>query len=319
MFPEPLHRAALDPWSAYGASWEEEPDAAGVPVPTAVVLLTNRQCPFACVMCDLWTHTLEEPVPPGAIPRQIHDALASLPPARQVKLYNAGSFFDPAAIPPDDDEVIARLLAGYERVIVEAHPAFLAGPYGERCLQLRDRIDGRLEVAIGLETANEAALARLNKHMTIESFARAADFLARHRIDLRVFVLLKPPLLSDDEGVEWANRSIDVAISCGAAVCSVIPTRGGHAPLHQHDSQFSEPTLPSLERVLDRALSGRAVGERSEGAAVGSPDPTCRVFADLWDAGRFADCDCSAARIERLRAMNRTQRVAPAVSCHCGR
>ena len=36
-------------------------------------------------------------------PLQIRGAIATLPPARQVKLYNAGSFFDPRAIPPADD------------------------------------------------------------------------------------------------------------------------------------------------------------------------------------------------------------------------
>src|SRR3954447_24860806 len=110
MTADPVFRAVLDPLRAYGASWEEEPDAGGVLMPTAVVLLTNRQCPFRCIMCDLWVHTLEDTVPAGAIPHQIRAALSALPPARQVKLYNAGSFFDPAAIPPQDDEAIAMLV-----------------------------------------------------------------------------------------------------------------------------------------------------------------------------------------------------------------
>ena len=119
-------------------------------------------------MCDLWVNTLDETVPRGAIATQIRAALAGLPPARQIKLYNAGSFFDPAAIPPDDDEEIAEAVRGFERVIVESHPAFLAGAYRERCLRFRDLIPGQLEVAIGLETAHPDVLARLNKKMTLE-------------------------------------------------------------------------------------------------------------------------------------------------------
>lgn len=61
-------------------------------------------------MCDLWTSTLPGDTPRGAIPAQIRAALAELPPARRIKLYNAGSFFDPKAIPPDDDGEIADLL-----------------------------------------------------------------------------------------------------------------------------------------------------------------------------------------------------------------
>ena len=130
--------------------WEEEIDAAGALVSTAVVFLTNQRCPFRCVMCDLWRYTLDERVPRGEIPRQIRAAVAALPSARQIKLYNAGSFFDPGAIPPEDDEEIAAELAAYDRVVVEAHPAFLAGPYGERCLRFRDRMPGQLEVASAL-------------------------------------------------------------------------------------------------------------------------------------------------------------------------
>jgi hypothetical protein len=42
-----------------------------------------------------------------------------------------------------------------------------------------------------------------------------------------------------------------------------------------------------------------------------------RVFADLWDVGRFFDCGCSGDRASRLRAMNREQRVPPRVVCAC--
>ena len=48
-------------------------------------------------MCDLWRHTLDEPTPDGAIPKQIEFALERLPQASVVKLYNTGKFFDSAA------------------------------------------------------------------------------------------------------------------------------------------------------------------------------------------------------------------------------
>src|SRR5688500_11809260 len=158
-------KAALDPSRAYATAWEHEPDASGELLPTAVVFLTNRECPFRCVMCDLWVNTLDEAVPRGAIAGQIRAALAQLSPAltgrttaaRQIKLYNAGSFFDPQAIPPADDDEIASVVSGFDRVIVEAHPAFLSGAYAERCLRFRGLLNGRLEVAIGLETAHPEA------------------------------------------------------------------------------------------------------------------------------------------------------------------
>ena len=72
------------------------------------LFLTNRECPWHCVMCDLWKNTLTETVPVGAIPAQIEYALARLPTARVIKLYNSGSFFDPRAVPVADYPAIAK-------------------------------------------------------------------------------------------------------------------------------------------------------------------------------------------------------------------
>ena len=291
-------KANLDPRRASGLHVEEELDANGVLSPTAVILLTNRECPFRCVFCDLWRNTLDDTVPPGAIATQIRDALRQLPPVRQVKLYNAGSFFDPGAIPPEDDDAIAELVSDFDRVIVEAHPAFLTGPYAARCLRFRGRLT-RLEVAIGLETAHPQSLARLNKRMTIDSFRRAAAFLTDHDIDLRTFVLLNPPFLKGEEAIEWACRSIEVAAECGATACSVIPTRTGNGAIEDLGDDYERPRLPAVERVIEYGLSlGRL-----------------RVFADLWDIERFFDCECSPARHARLQQINRVQTLPPPLSC----
>ena len=104
-------KAVLDPRRAYASVWEEEPDESGSLVPTAVVFLTNRECPFRCVMCDLWMNTLDDAVPSGAVVHQIRQALAELAPARHIKLYNAGSFFDPQQIPSEDDEILGNQYA----------------------------------------------------------------------------------------------------------------------------------------------------------------------------------------------------------------
>lgn len=291
----------LDPWRSYAAFWEEEIGPAGDLLPTATLLLTNTECPFRCVMCDLWRNTLDAPTPRGAIAAQIDHALAELPPARQIKLYNAGSFFDPRAIPPEDDAGIASRLQGFERVIVECHPAFI----DERCARFSRRIPGRLEVAVGLETVHPAVLERLNKRMTVESFRRTADFLAGNGIDLRVFLLARPPWTSESEGVEWACRSLDAAFDAGAIACTLIPTRAGNGAMEAlaRAGEFAPPRLASVEAAQEYGLAlGRG-----------------RVFSDTWDVEKFFDCACSPARAARLEAMNRTQRVpAPYICEQCG-
>src|SRR5262245_44507717 len=124
----------VDPSRPYSFLVEPERTREGTVEDTAVVFLTNRQCPFRCLMCDLWKNTTDQRVPDGAIAAQIEYALARLPPARHVKLYNAGNFFDAQAIPLADWPRIAELLEPFRTVIVESHPRLI----GRRCLDFRD-------------------------------------------------------------------------------------------------------------------------------------------------------------------------------------
>jgi uncharacterized Fe-S cluster-containing MiaB family protein len=77
-------RKALDPRRPYAYLVEDERAEDGAVVPIATLFLTNKECPWRCLMCDLWQNTLTGRVPPGAIPEQIDHALARLPPARQI-------------------------------------------------------------------------------------------------------------------------------------------------------------------------------------------------------------------------------------------
>lgn len=295
-------RAAVNAHEPYAYFVEEECGAGGQVEPVATIFLTNRECPFRCTMCDLWRNTLTESAPSGAIPEQIDFALRRLTPARSVKLYNSGSFFDPRAIPPQDYEAIAARLHDFERVIVECHPAFA----GERCVALRDMLAGQLEVAMGLETAHPEVLEKLNKRMTLDQFAAAAQFLRSNGIAVRVFILVQPPFMKPEEALHWAQRSLDFAFNCGATAATLIPTRGGNGAMEALAAlgEFISPKLSVLE----------------DAAAYGLGLQRGRVFADLWDVKRGRECErCFDARLLRLREMNLRQSMTGAVNCNvCG-
>jgi archaeosine synthase beta-subunit len=291
-------RALLDPREPYSYFVEEERSTSGEILPVATILLTNRECPFRCVMCDLWRNTLTESVPAGAIPEQIDFALKRLPEARVVKLYNSGSFFDPRAIPIDDYAAIARSIQTFERVIVECHPALV----GKQCVEFRDMVTGRLEVAMGLETAHSEVLERLNKRMTLELFATAAEFLRSNGIDLRVFILVQPPFMKPDEALYWAERSLDFAFDCGATAATLIPTRGGNGAMETlaASGEFAPPSMKVIEAAARYGL-GLKRG---------------RVFVDTWDWKGNSDCaGCFDERVEQLRTMNLQQKEQEGISC----
>lgn len=268
-------------------------------VEVAAVVLAGSECPWRCVFCDLWRGTTREPTPAGAIPAQVEAGLAACDPsatARLLKLYNAGSWFDPVAVPPADDAAVARLARRFDRLVVESHPALV----GRRALALRDLLregggSTRLEVGMGLESSDPGILSKLNKGMTPDSFARAARFLAGSGIDVRAFVLVGVPFGGSGEAaVAQAVSSARFAADAGARTVSLIAVRGGNGAMEELRSagEWTPPLLKDLERALDHC---------SDGALPGGT----RFLADTWDLDAVSSCAaCLPARKRRLERMN---------------
>ncbi|MDB5390709.1 MAG: radical protein [Planctomycetaceae bacterium] len=290
----------VDPWRPYAYLTEPERTVAGQIEQVATLFLTNRECPFRCLMCDLWKNTLDERVPLGAIPAQIDYALARMPAAQHIKLYNSANFFDPQAIPREDWPAIAGRVRDFRTIIVENHPRLC----GSDCLRFRDLIETSLEVALGLETIHSEVLERLNKRMTLHDFDSAVEFLTRNEISVRTFLLLRPPYQTESEGIEWACRGIEYAFDRGVGCVSVIPVRGGNGIMERlaQEGLFQPPSLSALETVLEFGLNqGRG-----------------RVFVDLWDLEKFDLCSkCGPLRRGRLQRMNLSQQIEPNVTCDC--
>ena len=292
---------AVDPTRPHAFFVEPERSETGAVEDTATLFLVNRECPFKCLMCDLWRNTTDRRVPDGAIVAQVKYALSRLPPAPHVKLYNAGNFFDAQAVPPGDLPRLAELLAPFRTAVVECHPKLI----GPRCLEFRDRLRPAMRVAMGLETAHPDVLRRLNKGMTLEDFARAATFLS----------------------AQWRRRARF------PATAAAVPRRG-------RGGRVGQAVAPICLRCRRRVLRGHpdARRQRGDGTAAGGGlvgastnrvtggsagirrrPAAGRVFADLWDIEKLLHCPrCGPARACRLNAMNREQAAAPPVVCDCG-
>ena len=140
--------------------------------------------------------------------------------------------------------------------------------------------------------------------MDLADFEKSVQLLSEHGIKSRAFILLRPPFLNEQEGVDWAKRTIDYAFETGVECCVVIPTRPGNGAMDwlQTNKYFSPPNIYSLEEVLE-------YGIRLEQG---------RVFADLWDLEFFSECDkCLNQRKERLNEMNLRQEIIGEVNCNC--
>jgi radical SAM enzyme (TIGR01210 family) len=161
-----------------------------------------------------------------------------------------------------------------------------------------------LEVAVGLETAHPEVLHKLNKQMTLEDFSKGVEYLLDQNIRSRAFILLRPPFMSETEGIYWAKRSLDLAFETGVDCCTIIPVRPGNGAMDllMKSGDFKVPAIRSLETVLDYGIS---LGKG-------------RVFADVWDLKLFSTCGfCLDKRTERLIKMNLQQKQMPKISCSC--
>jgi hypothetical protein len=251
-------------------------------------------------MCDLWKNTTDESVAIGSIPNQIEWALEQMPAVKHLKLYNNGSFFDGRAVPEEDYKSIASLVKDFETVIVESHPRLI----NEKCLNFRNMLKPDLHVAIGLETVHPWILLKLNKQMTLDDFSNSVSYLTKNGISSRAFILLRPPLLSESEGIFWAERSIDFAFSAGIECCIIIPVRAGNGAMDElmEKGYFSLPDIQSLETVLEYVIGLKAG----------------RVFADVWDLAQFSSCKkCIDKRTDRLVSMNLNQIILKPVEYTC--
>lgn len=301
-------KAAVDPLRPAGVWDEAEVAGPGETVPTRVVLLTGAECPFTCTTCDLWRHTLDGPTPAGALPAQLRSALALPPgshgPARWIKLYNASNFTDPRAVPPEDLPAIAALVSPFERVVVETHPKLV----GETLPRFAAAIDGRLEVAMGLETADPDRLRALGKGMSRDDFAGAAAKLRAWGIAVRAFVLLGLPDCDDAEALQSALDSVRFAAQAGARHVSLVPLRPGNGHL---DRLAAEGRFRPVSAVTAEAATVEALAS----------SPGAIVTLDLWDWGRLSgQCDaCRPAREARVASMNLSQRPLPPLPrpCRC--
>lgn len=265
------------------------------------VMLRGSECAFRCLMCDLWKYTHTTKTATGAIAAQVRLALSSQlvntksEQQRWIKLYNASNFFAPKNVPREDLRSVGEQLDRFQRVVVENHPRLLPASI----IDFRDSIAGKLEVAMGLESIHAETLQSLNKQMSLEDFQHACEWLLARDIDVRTFILLRPPGMAEAEGVEWCIRSVEYAHAIGVRHISIIPVRSGNGAIEKLAEQgiFEAPQAASLEQAL-RCLVDL---------------PNAIVTADLWNWQQLrglaeAGGDKFHDRIEQL---NLTQTISP--------
>ena len=308
-------RRPKDPKRAV-TTWREEELLDGQVVDALVAILETSGCSHdrqrgGCTMCGYAGDTPLRPPTEEELMAQVDHVASQRNEARWVKLYTSGSMLDPGEVPPPVLEAVVDAFGDADMLTVESRSEHVSR---RRLEVLGD--PSRKEVAIGLESACDRVLAdSIHKGMTLKEFQRAAGLVKDAGARLRVYILLKPPFLTEAEAIDDAVGTALLAAEAGADVVSLNPVNIHGDTLVDflhYRGEYEPPWLWSVVRVLKRAsrelpdgtriVSAPTAGGKARGAHnCGGCDKGVltavefhRLSGDLGELEGVPDCGCRA-------------------------
>lgn len=283
--------------------WRSQDLVEGLPAQALTMILRTIGCRWnRCTMCGY----ASEGAPASAdnlIAQFVSGMEKCTPEVTVVKIYTSGSFLDPEEMPSKArDEILRRLEAqGIKKLIVETRPEYVNIEAVEEYLS-----HIQTEFAMGLESANDLIREHvIRKGFLFQDFVRASEMVHELGGQVKAYLLLKPPLLTEGQ----ANR--DAIASARAArpysdiislnLCNV--QRNTLVERMWERGEFRPPWLWSALEVLKN-----------------SPGP---IICDPVGAGTRRgphNCgQCDAAIAEAIREHDLTQDVNPFdnLDCQC--
>lgn len=206
----------------------------GRAIERVIIILRGFGCGWArqenggCTMCGHLSGSSRGGfIPVEHLEKQFDDALAAYDFRKypMLCLYNGGSFLNEAEIPAQLRRYIFKKVNAMpyiRRFVIESRPQYITEA-------ILDEIDTLLphtvvEVGIGLESANDIVRELiLNKGVPIEEYISTAKKFQKRNIRLTVYVLVKPPFLTEAEAIEDAVSTIRFAHQMGANIVFLEP------------------------------------------------------------------------------------------------
>ncbi|MBN1677286.1 MAG: archaeosine biosynthesis radical SAM protein RaSEA [Candidatus Thermoplasmatota archaeon] len=293
------------------SAWREKELIDGRLVDVGVLILQTSGCSHyhegGCSMCG-YNYGPRLDVPPSSILRQFENGLGDLGEIRFLKIYTSGSFLDEDEVDPEVSDTILRTCKDLGlRLLFETRPEYVTPARIGRVQFLHDDV----EVALGLESANDKVLeCSINKGFSVKDYDRAAEILREREMDIRTYVLLKPPFLTETEAIRDSVATMAHAAEVSAAL-SLNPVNVQKGTLVEklwRSWSYRPPWLWSVLEVL-RSCEGLGVkvvcdptgGGKERGAHnCGKCDDvildSIRGFSQSQDYSRLGapECGCKA-------------------------
>lgn len=212
------------------ASYSEvrEENFRGKNVQRVVIFLRSTGCEWAlrsgCTMCGHLSEQARKNIPAEQYVEQFISEYKKYDFGGYpvLDLYNNGSFFNDNELPGKARRRILEIIAknkDIEMVVLESRPEYINDIKLKETKEILK--DKRVEIAVGLETINdEIRNLCINKGFTREEFEAAAELIISI-LNLRVYVLVKPPFITEAEAIQDAIDSIRYSFDIGASVVSL--------------------------------------------------------------------------------------------------
>ncbi|MBC7081801.1 MAG: archaeosine biosynthesis radical SAM protein RaSEA [Thermoplasmatales archaeon] len=184
--------------------WNEKEILKGEIVDSFAFILNTRGCRWArqggCTMCGYFKESYD--ASEEEIIEQVNFVLSRYREEKIVKIYTSGSFLDENELSYEMQNYVIKKFEKAGKIVIESRPEFINA--------LENLKNENIEVAMGLESANNKVLEySINKGFKFEEWRCSAEKVKEYGKSLRVYILIKPPFLSESDAIKDAIYSVE--------------------------------------------------------------------------------------------------------------
>lgn len=178
-----------------------------------VIILRTRGCSWAiksgCSMCGYFNDSIWKKISDRDILSQIEYAMKNYSDQPFIKIFTSGSFLDDIEISKKlRKDILNILYKKCEKVSVESRPEFITD---KKLSEIKEISGSKIfEIGIGLETVDDYIREHfINKGFTFKDYKKAANVVKKHGFNLKTYVLIKPPFLTEKQSIDDAVKTVD--------------------------------------------------------------------------------------------------------------
>ncbi len=200
----------------------------------------------------------------------------------ELNVFCAGSFFNDDELPPEvraSTFETAKNLAGIRKVMVESRPEYITSEKIEKAIEILGP-DIEFEVAIGLESSSTRVRDDIiNKGFGLKEFEESLRVIGKTSASLLVYILLKPPGISEKEAYFDTLDTTEYVFKQGrehaitkvtAAIQPAFVQREGYLHDIYVEGNYRPPWLWTIVKLINKVHS---FGEIQIGTSDDYPPP----------------------------------------------